>query len=66
MLNVLQARSALANASKHGDDAAAQTARRALAAAKIYRAITEALASEFPPTEEQRERLAAMLNGHAA
>lgn len=60
-MNVLEARSALANASKRGDMSAAGEARRALATARIQREIETALASAFPPSAEQRARLAALL-----
>ena len=61
---VLSARSRLANAShRGGDPAAVIEARRDLTAAKLERHVREVVATAPPLTDEQRNRLAALLTG---
>lgn len=58
-------RGRLANAHRRGDEAVILEVRRDLAAAKLEQYI-ERVVSEAPPlTDEQRERLAGLLNGAA-
>jgi hypothetical protein len=61
----LQLRGRLANAHRRGDEATILEIRRDLAAAKLEQYI-ERVVSEAPPlTDEQRDRLAGLLNGAA-
>lgn len=48
-----------------GDPAKAAAARRDMAAARLERAIRDALCASPPPSIQQRERLAALLMGGA-
>lgn len=60
---VLTARSRVALATRHGNIEAATAARRDLTAAKLARAIDEALAAEPALTQERRFELALRLGG---
>lgn len=61
MSEVLKARAALGVASRRGDDEAATDARRDLAAAKIAAYIEKVVADAPPLTDEQRDRLSAII-----
>lgn len=61
MSEVLKARAALGVASRRGDDEAATDARRDLAAAKIAAYIEKIVADAPPLTDEQRDRLSAII-----
>ena len=63
MSEVLQARSALGNATRRGDDEAAKAARADLAAAKIAAYVEKALGEAPPLTDEQKDRLSSILTG---
>lgn len=58
---VVVARSRLGGAVRLGTPAAQRAARQELAAAKLERAINEAIAAAPPLTDEARERLAMLL-----
>lgn len=58
---VFEARSRLALATRYGDSAAAQVARRDLAAAKIEAVILKSTAAAPPLTRTQVRRLSALL-----
>lgn len=59
---VLAARSALGVASRRGDAEAATEARRDLAAAKIAAYIEKVVAEAPPLSDEQRDRLSAIIS----
>lgn len=62
---VLSARSRVALAIRHGNAEAATAARRELTAAKLARAIDEALAAHPAVTPERRSELALRLGGRS-
>ncbi|WP_420112336.1 hypothetical protein [Pseudactinotalea sp.] len=66
MSEVLKARSALGNATRRGDDGAAEDARRDLAAAKIAAYVEKVVAEAPPLTAEQRDRLSAIISAGRA
>lgn len=61
MSEVLKARAALGVAARRGDDEAATDARRDLAAAKIAAYIEKVVAEAPPLTDQQRDRLSAII-----
>lgn len=61
---VLAARSRVALATRHGNTEAATAARRELTAAKLARAIEEALAAEPALAPERRSELSLRLAGN--
>ncbi len=62
---IRQAKSALGVATRRGDSAAAEAARRDLAAAKLEQYVAR-IVSEAPPlTSSQRDRIAALIGGAA-
>lgn len=62
---VIAARSALGNATIAGDPERIAAARRDLTAAKVERAVREAVAAAPPLTEEQKAKIAALLTSGA-